>query len=98
MAQPLKQKQRQRILLGILAIVLIITAFVWYSNYQKAPSVEELISSEKVTGPSATEEKLKAVKLDFGVLDNKLFKSLKSHGVLPVTKGETGRQNPFEPY
>lgn len=96
--QPLKQKQRQRILIGILAAVLIITAIFWYLNYKKTPSVEGLIPSEKTVSPSATEEKLKAVKLDFSVFDNKLFKSLKSHGVLPVIKGETGRQNPFEPY
>jgi len=32
----------------------------------------------------------------FSVFDNDLFKSLKSHGVLPVTAGETGRANPFE--
>lgn len=102
MVQPLEQKKRQGILIWILVIVAIITAIVWYTNYQKKPSIEEgLITPEEgepVAGPSISEERLKEIELDFSVLDNSLFKSLKSHGALPVTAGETGRENPFEPY
>ncbi len=94
--QPLEQKKRQKILLGILIAVAVVTVFIWYSNYQKGPAVEESTSQEEST--SATEERLKEMELDFSVLNNNLFKSLKSHGALPVITGETGRENPFEPY
>lgn len=95
MAQPLKQKKRQKILIYVLIVVVIITAFVWYTNYQKKPSLEEGVPA---TGLSVSEERLKEIELDFSILDSPLFKSLKSHGALPVTVGETGRENPFEPY
>ena len=98
MVQPLEQKKRQKIFLIILVVVVVITVVVWYLNYQKKPLSEELISLGGLPGSSITEEKLKVIKLDFGILDNNLFKSLKPHGDLPVTSGETGRENPFEPY
>jgi len=97
MAQPLEQKKRQKILVGILVAVVIITAVVWFSNYYKGPAVEKTVApGQLTTGSSAMDEELKTIKLDFSVFDDDLFKSLKSHGVLPVTAGETGRTNPFE--
>jgi hypothetical protein len=100
MVQPLEQKKRQKILTGVLIIALIVTAFVWYSSYRKKPSVEEFAPTgeQLITTPLVIEEKIKEIKLDISVLDDALFKSLKSHGALPVTVGETGRENPFEPY
>lgn len=92
--QPLEQKKRQKVLLGILAVVVIITAFVWYSNYQKKPVKE----GESLIGPLVSGKYLKDVKLDLDILNDDLFKSLKSHGVLPVIPGDTGRDNPFSPY
>lgn len=95
MIQPLEQKKRQKIFLGVLVVVLIITGFVWYLNYSKGPSGEG-VPVGQIAGTSALDEKLKTIKLDLGILDTNLFKSLKSHGALPVTAGETGRTNPFE--
>lgn len=96
MVQPLEQKKRQKILLGTLVVVLIITAVVWYMGYNQKPFEEITTSGQLPPGFSATDEKLKELKLELNILDNDLFKSLKSHGVLPVTSGETGRVNPFE--
>ena len=96
MAQPLEQKKRQKILVGILVAVIIVTVVMLYSSYYK-PSVEEIVApGQLTTGASAIEEELKTIKLDFSIFDDDLFKSLKSHGVLPVTAEETGRINPFE--
>lgn len=91
MAQPLEQKKHQKILLMVLVVVIAITVFYLYLNYQKGPVVEEPVLP--ITG-----EGLKDIKLDLSVLDDPLFKSLKSHGVLPVTAEETGLENPFQPY
>lgn len=91
MVKPLEYKKRQRALIGVLATVVIVLVFLWYFGFQKKPSVRE---GQPITGLIPTQE----VKLDLGILDDSLFKSLKSHGLLPVIVGETGRDNPFEPY
>lgn len=98
MIQLIEQKKRQKTLLVILAIVLVITGVIWYIGLNPSP-VEKLVSSGQLPGGfSVTDEKIKEAKLELNILDSDLFKSLKSHGALPVTAGETGRTNPFEPY
>lgn len=97
MAQPLAQLKRQKVLIIVLAVVLVITAFVWYSNFQQ-PAAEEYIPSEEGISPLPIEERLKEIRLDLSALDDTLFKSLRSHGLLPVTIGESGRENPLESY
>lgn len=95
MAQPLEQKKRQKILLGILLIAVVITAFVWYFNFQKGPSISGVQPGGSFVS-TITEQKIREIKLDFSALDNALFKALKSHGILPISPGETGRDNPFQ--
>ncbi len=100
MAELLKQKKRQKVLIGILIAVIIISALVWYSYLRKKPSDEEflLMGEQRTINYSFTEERIAKVKLDISVLNDSVFKSLKSHGILPVTAGKTGRENPFESY
>lgn len=100
MAQPLAQLKRQKILIMVLVAVLVITAFVWYTNFQKKPSDDEYIPPERAGAavPLPIEERLKEIRLDISILDDSLFKSLRSHGLLPVTVGEAGRENPLLPY
>jgi len=97
MIQTDKQKKRQTILIAILIVIAFIAGFVLYSNYKNKPRTEE---SQEMTIKiiSEFERKLGQVKLELDILDNELFESLKSYGVLPVTPGETGRENPFQPY
>lgn len=91
MVKPVEQKKRQKTLVIILIAVVIIAIIVWYLGLQGGSSIE----GEAPLGVSPAEEMLKEIKLDFSVFDDPLFKSLKSHGILPVTAGETGRENPF---
>lgn len=98
MAQPLAQLKRQKVLIIVLAVVLVITAFVWYSNFQREPTVEKYIPPEGGTYSLPVEERLREIRLDLSALDDALFKSLRSHGLLPVTIGESGRENPLLPY
>jgi len=93
MAKLIEQKKRQKVLIGLLVVVIIITAIVWYSSFSKRPSLEQSIG-----GLSASDQTLKDAKLDLGVLDNAVFKALKSYGVLPVTVEGAGRDNPFGSY
>jgi len=94
----IKSKKHQNILVGILIIAIIVTIVFWYVNYQKEPFINNADNQEKSFNVSANEEMLKKITIDFNVLDNDLFKSLKSHGLLPVIAGETGRENPFISY
>ncbi len=95
MVQPLEQKKRQKILFGILLVVIIVTVFVWYFNFQKSSSISGIQPDGSLVS-TVTEQKIKEIKLDFSALDDVLFKALKSHGILPVSPGETGRDNPFQ--
>jgi len=97
MIQADKQKKRQTILISVLIVVAFIAGFVLYSNYKNKPKIEE--SQESISKIiSSFERELGQIKLELDILDNELFKSLKSYGVLPVIPGETGRENPFQSY
>lgn len=90
----MEQKKRQKALITVLIVVVIIAIIVWYLGLQGEAPAER----EAPVGVSPAEEMLKEIRLDFSIFDSPLFKSLKSHGILPVTAGETGRENPFSPY
>jgi len=95
----LKQKKRQQILIIVLVATIIITGVSWYlSNQEKLTGTKVVSDQEGLTGFSITEERLAEIKLDFSIFNDPLFKSLKSHGLLPVTVDEVGRENPFEAY
>ncbi len=96
MVQIIEQKKRQKVLIIILIVAAIVAVLTWYFYSQKGPSLEGL-GEVTTPGASINDQKLKTIKLDFSVLDDVLFKSLKSHGVLPVAAGETGQTNPFQP-
>jgi len=94
MVKVTEQKKRQKTLIIVLIVVVVMAIVVWYLGLQGEVPAEGEVSA----GVSPTEEMLKEIRLDFSVFDSPLFKSLKSHGILPVTAGETGRENPFSPY
>lgn len=100
MVSPLEQKKRQKILIIILIVVAVITVFVWYLITRGMPSIKDFIPEgiRLLEGPSPSEMRLKGIELDFSILDSDLFQSLKSHGDLPVTVEEVGRENPFVSY
>ena len=92
----MNQKKRQNLLIVILIIVAIVAIVYWYSNYKKTSPGES--KQQVAAGLSPIEEIIREIKLDFSILDDTLFESLESHGILPVTAGETGNPNPFLSY
>lgn len=93
------QKKRQRILLIATAgIILIAVIILYFSFWQKTTPeeaslpAESLLTQEKTV---ASEKKLERINLDFSFLVDRMLPFLRSHGDLPVKKGETGRDNPF---
>ena len=97
------QKKRQKILLIItLSIILIAVIILYFGFWQKStPEGEIDVSTQNVSTRVQTaisEKKLERINLDFSFLVDKMLPFLKSHGDLPIEKGETGRDNPFIPY
>ncbi len=91
---PFKEKKRQKTLLVILAVVIVIAGFVLYNSQRDTASKKV---QQAASGVTQKEKELKEIKLELEVLDNKMFQYLKSFGVLPVIPGDTGRENPFQP-
>lgn len=56
--------------------------------------------SPTVVQPAVREisPELRNVNLDLTLLDNILFKQLRVFGIIPVSPGQTGRENPFLPF
>lgn len=92
---PISQKKRQKILIIALIAVIIIAGLVLYVSQTR--TISKTSKQKALSSMSAREKELKQIKLELEVLDNQLFQSLKSYGVLPVTPGETGKENPFQP-
>jgi hypothetical protein len=102
MAGTLEQRKRQKILLFVALGIALGAVVVLYFGFLKKPTPSEVISIAP-TGPSTggsavPEERLKKINLDFDFLNEKILSFLKIHGNIPVQKGETGRDNPFNPY
>ena len=104
----LEQRKKQRTLL-ILAVVIVIAAVVvlYFGFWKSTPVTEtttELPGEAQVptqarpqTSSIISDEKLKKIDLDTDFFINTILETLKSHGILPVQKGTTGRTNPFAP-
>lgn len=102
MAGTLEQRKRQKILLFISLGIALGAVLVLYFGFLKKPAPSEVVSVTPI-GPSTggstvPEERLKKINLDFEFLNEKILSFLKIHGNIPVQKGETGRDNPFNPY
>jgi len=76
-----------------LFIILILffglaAAFLLASNAE-APLLRETGTAREIPAD------LRSIKLDFSIFDSILFKQLKVFGIIPVTPGQTGREDPF---
>ena len=103
----LEQRKRQQVLLIVaLAILLVAVLILYFGFWKKGGNVsEEAFPPAETKGKAGQqrrslilENKLKKIDLDFNFLNQTILPFLKSHGQLPIEKGETGRDNPFIPY
>jgi hypothetical protein len=72
-----------------------VIGYILYSNALIPIPVAEPVA----TRPPDTENvaRLEALKLDFSIFDNIIFKELKIFGEIPVVPGKTGKTDPFSP-
>lgn len=91
---------RQKILLGVLAIVVIV-AVIYYSNLWKSTSVGEVLTmsgQEEVVGQDVLVivNKLRQVTIDPSIFSDPLFTSLKDISIT-INPENQARFNPFAP-
>ncbi len=86
------QKKAQRLLIAVLVGVLFITsAVIWFGFFSKSsPSVLNIVAP--VASPAAE------TKINFGVLQNKIFDALETPSSPIVIPTITGRANPFSSF
>jgi len=104
---------RQKILIVVFAITLLVTGLVLYFGFFSTSPVTQPESMQSLnpggvaisegTGVvAATSESqafnLEGISLDFSVFNNEVFKGLEEFGSPLDLSGEKGRDNPFLPY
>lgn len=92
MADFIEERKKQKRLILVLTLVLLITASVlWYGFFRTPPG--EALKEEKEVAPAFEP----SLDVDFDVLETPAFKNLAPfEGVTPF-EGERGRENPFAP-
>lgn len=88
----IKEQEKQKKLIYIFIIIVLITGFVLWQGFLKKPSSE----IKKIATPAAIE--FKKIKIDFNVLENPLLKKLQLFERIKPLEETAGRENPFLPY
>lgn len=89
-----EQQKKQRSLIGVVALVLVITLVVLYSGVFRSKKAEPTVPIVK---NGEVVRSVREVKLNLGLFKEEKFKNLIPYDKLP-TQIETGRKNPFIPY
>lgn len=87
-----QQKKKQKYLLYIVGIVIIITIIVLWFGYFREP--ETVLPAE---GPD-TGAAVRKITINLEVLKNPLLERLELFEDIPDFEGQKGRVNPFLPY
>jgi hypothetical protein len=81
------QKNRQKYLLGVVVIVLIIMGVVWFSYFNNGGA--------STPAPVDVSYQPKNINIDFSVFENPLLKKLNPFFQIPAFEGVMGKSNPF---
>ncbi len=77
----------------MIILVGLIGGYVYYSS-----SYSEELFPLPVNIQKSTLESFKSMIIDFSVLDDATYRSLRVFGELPVTPGFSGKSDPFSPF
>lgn len=90
---------RQTISTIIFIISLVATAYVWYRYKQYTPLDDKKAEIRSDITTSLSElRRLREIKLDTSIFQDKFFQTLSSPPSLPLQEAIIGRQNPFTPF
>jgi len=84
----LEQKKKQKFLLPILGVIILITLIVILRGFFKKPSIV----------PSSSISIGQKINIDWDTLKSPILETLESFDVIPPLSGSYGRKNPFLPY
>ncbi len=94
-------EKKQRVLIGVLLLVLLAIAAVWYFGLRvpKVDIPEDVLPSggANSTPKHNSERIIREIEFDTEFLKDPNFRKLQEHGQWPLEIGETGRDNPFLP-
>jgi len=93
-----KEQTKQRILIAIFLVVLIITLFVLWWGFLK-PSTSTVYIGNTAVPKSAGDSSSQYgdVKIDFNVLESQFLKELQTFKNIAPLQKNSGRDNPFLP-
>ncbi|MDO8601424.1 MAG: hypothetical protein Q7R46_01935 [bacterium] len=85
----LEQKKKQRFLLPILGVIILITLVILWLGFFKEPSIVPL---------SPTVSPAQKININWDALKNPILETLETFDTIPPLQGDYGRKNPFLPY
>lgn len=88
----IEERKRQKKLIWILTVVVLITIIVLWQGFFKKPKEIEVVSPKRVI------PEFREVKINFQILETPLLKELQPFEKIKPFEGEIGRENPFLPY
>ncbi len=86
-------RNQSRIISLLIILVGLVGGYVYYSN-----SYSEELFPLPVNIQKSTLQLFKEMVIDFSILDDSVFRSLRVYGELPVTPGVSGKSDPFSPF
>jgi hypothetical protein len=87
----IEERKKQKRLIYIFIIILLITFLVLWQGFLKKTKIKP----QEVGTPVSTGGK---IKINFGTLENPILKEFQDFKMIPPFEGEKGRENPFLPY
>jgi hypothetical protein len=102
-----QQKKQKQLLYALIFYVILIAAVFYFGFFSKSePAENSLVENpsapEEAAGSLSTDALVQALNSEAGIsfsfLQDKKFQDLKISSKLPLTVGEKGRVNPFEPF
>lgn len=85
----IQEKKKQKYLVFIVgAVIITIFIVLWFGYLRKPKAVVEVIPVSVI----------KAIEVDFKVLEHPFLKEFQPFEKAPLFDGEKGRKNPFLPY
>jgi len=87
------QRKKQRNLIAVTGVVVIVSLGVLYFGVLKQSKKEQVVVDSEIN----IFKKIREIKIDLSLLEGERFRGLVPYSKLP-TDIKTGRSNPFAPY
>lgn len=93
-------ENRQKIMAGIVVIMILATISFLYSYYFSKSSIPFVVIPSGTILTETSPTSIQVGGFDVGILKNPIFMDLKKFGEYPINvkEDDRGRQNPFAPY